>query len=96
MAHFAGIGLGATLAPGVLWARMQDAGAKKITLAMITDALALSGLEFTEDERKAMLDAANQNLNELKSAIAIVESDILYLQSRLDPGIGRSEFEPEG
>ena len=26
MAHFAGIGLGATLAPGILWARMQDAG----------------------------------------------------------------------
>src|SRR5262245_35058890 len=28
MAHFAGVGLGGTLAPGVLWARMQDAGAK--------------------------------------------------------------------
>ena len=26
MAHFASIGLGTTLAPGVLWARMQDAG----------------------------------------------------------------------
>ena len=26
MTHFAGIGLGSTLAPGVLWARMQDAG----------------------------------------------------------------------
>ena len=25
MTHFAGIGLGATLAPGVVWARMQDA-----------------------------------------------------------------------
>ena len=28
MAHFAGIGLGTTLAPGILWARMQDAGAQ--------------------------------------------------------------------
>ena len=26
MAHFAGVGLGTTLAPGILWARMQDAG----------------------------------------------------------------------
>ena len=26
MAHFAGIGLGASLAPGVLWARMRDRG----------------------------------------------------------------------
>ena len=29
---------------------------------MVTDALKLSGIEFTEDERKAMVDAANQNL----------------------------------
>ena len=28
MTHFAGIGLGTTLAPGMLWARMQDAGAR--------------------------------------------------------------------
>ncbi len=62
MAHFAGIGLGATLVPGVLWARMQDAGAQTITLAMVTDALKLSGIELTEDERKAMVDGANQNL----------------------------------
>ena len=26
MAHFAGIGLGSTLVPGVVWARMQDQG----------------------------------------------------------------------
>src|SRR5262245_49550472 len=62
MAHFAGIGLGATLAPGIIWARMQDAGEKKITLAMVTDAMKLSGLEYTEDELKAMVDAANRNL----------------------------------
>ena len=46
MTHFASIGLGTTLAPGILWARMQDAGAKTITLAMVTDALKLSGLEL--------------------------------------------------
>ncbi len=62
MAHFAGIGLGSTLAPGVLWARMQDAGTQRVTLAMITDALQLSGIELTEDERKGMVEAANTNL----------------------------------
>src|ERR1041385_1779321 len=62
MAHFASIGLGSTLAPGIIWARMQDAGEKKITLAMVTDAMKLSGLDFTEDELKAMVDAANRNL----------------------------------
>lgn len=63
MAHFAGIGLGSTLAPGILWARMQDTGAQKITLPMITEALQLSGIDLTEDERKGMVDAANTNLN---------------------------------
>ncbi len=33
MAHFAGIGLGTTLVPGILWARMQDAGAPGIDTA---------------------------------------------------------------
>jgi Asp-tRNA(Asn)/Glu-tRNA(Gln) amidotransferase A subunit family amidase len=71
MAHFASIGLGATLAPGVLWARMQDAGAQTITLAMVTEALKLSGLEFTEDERKAMVVSANQNLSRYEEIRAI-------------------------
>ena len=62
MTHFTTIGLGTTLVPGILWARMQDAGAQKITLAMVTDALQLSGLEFNEEERKAMVTAANTSL----------------------------------
>jgi hypothetical protein len=63
IAHFAGLGLGSTLAPGILWARMQDAGDTKITLAMVTDAMKLSGLDtFTEAELKAMVESANQNL----------------------------------
>lgn len=62
MAHFAEIGLGTTLAPGILWARMQDAGTQTITLAMVTDALKLSGIELTEAERTAMVETANRNL----------------------------------
>lgn len=62
MVHFAGIGLGTTLVPGVLWARMQDAGASRVTLAMVTDALQLSGIDLTEEERTAMVEAANTNL----------------------------------
>jgi Asp-tRNA(Asn)/Glu-tRNA(Gln) amidotransferase A subunit family amidase len=71
MTHFASIGLGTTLAPGILWARMQDAGEKKITLAMVTDAMKLSGLEFTEAELKAMVDAANTNLTRYEEIRAI-------------------------
>ncbi len=62
MTHFAGIGLGSTLVPGVLWARMQDAGTNTVTLEMVTDALRLSGIEVSEADRKAMVDSANQNL----------------------------------
>jgi Asp-tRNA(Asn)/Glu-tRNA(Gln) amidotransferase A subunit family amidase len=62
MTHFASVGLGSTLAPGILWARMQDAGAKTLTMAMVADAMKLSGLEFTEADLKSMVDAANQNL----------------------------------
>src|SRR5262249_25698171 len=60
MAYFTGLGLGSTLVPGVLWARMQDAGAQSVTLAMVTDALKLSGVEFTEAERDTMVAGANQ------------------------------------
>jgi Asp-tRNA(Asn)/Glu-tRNA(Gln) amidotransferase A subunit family amidase len=71
MTHFAGIGLGATLAPGILWARMQDANAKTITLEMVADAMKLSGLDFTEAELKSMVDAANQNLSRYEEMRAI-------------------------
>jgi Asp-tRNA(Asn)/Glu-tRNA(Gln) amidotransferase A subunit family amidase len=71
MTHFASIGLGTTLVPGVVWARMQDAGEKKITLAMVADAMKLSGLEFTDDELKAMVDSANQNLTRYEEMRAI-------------------------
>jgi hypothetical protein len=63
IAHFASIGLGSTLVPGIIWARMQDAGTPRITLAMVTEALKLSGIESTEADRQAMVQAANQNLN---------------------------------
>ncbi len=62
MTYFAGIGLGSTLVPGILWARMQDAAAPQITLELLTDALKLGGVEFTEAERTAMVRTANTNL----------------------------------
>ena len=63
MTHFAGIGLGATLAPGVLWARMQDAGASTDHAARwSTDALKLSGIELSEEDRKQLVETANRNL----------------------------------
>ena len=62
MTYFAGIGLGTTLAPGIVWARMQDAGTTTISVAMIAEAMKLSGIELTDAELKAIVDSANQNL----------------------------------
>src|SRR5215471_18402251 len=61
--HFAQIGLGTTLVPGILWARMQETGTQKITLAMVTDALKLAGLEMSEADRETMVSAANTSLS---------------------------------
>jgi Asp-tRNA(Asn)/Glu-tRNA(Gln) amidotransferase A subunit family amidase len=62
MATFAGAGLGSTLVPGVLWARMQDAAAQRVTLAMVDDALKLAGIEIGEEEKKTLVETANRNL----------------------------------
>jgi Asp-tRNA(Asn)/Glu-tRNA(Gln) amidotransferase A subunit family amidase len=62
MATFAAAGLGSTLVPGVLWARVQDSGAQKITLAMVNEALRLSGVEVGEDEKNGLVESANRNL----------------------------------
>ena len=60
--YFAGAGLSATLLPGVLWAQVQEAKAERITDAMLKNALAIAGLEFTDEQRAQMLAGVNQNL----------------------------------
>ncbi|MGH9348854.1 MAG: hypothetical protein ACRD26_16480 [Vicinamibacterales bacterium] len=62
MAYFSAAGFGTTLLPGVLWARMQEERARRITAAMLKDALAIAGLEFTEADREQLVSGLNQNL----------------------------------
>src|SRR6478736_4409784 len=62
MSTFAATSLGTTLVPGVLWARMQDAGAPKLTLPMVTEALKLAGVDVTEEEKNNLVETANRNL----------------------------------
>jgi hypothetical protein len=90
MAYFSGLGLTSTLVPGVLWAKMQDAGAQSITLAMVTDALKLSGVEFTEAERTAMVNGANQSLTRSKTIQAFhIPNDVSppFHISAIVPGV---------
>jgi Asp-tRNA(Asn)/Glu-tRNA(Gln) amidotransferase A subunit family amidase len=62
MAHFAGLGLGSTLVPGVIWARMQDQGTQRVTAAMVKDALRLQGVDVPDADIQAMVAGANQSL----------------------------------
>ena len=62
MAHFAGIGLGSTLVPGVVWARMQDQGTQRVTAAMVKEALRLQGVDVPDADVQAMVAGANQSL----------------------------------
>src|SRR6478736_4523362 len=62
MSTFAATSVGTTLVPGVLWARMQDAGAAKLTLPMVTEALKLAGVDVTEEEKNNLVETANRNL----------------------------------
>src|SRR5205085_5440230 len=56
--YFAGAGLGSTLFPGVLWAKLA-AGAE-ITVGTIASAEDVAGVHFDQAERELMLDGLKQ------------------------------------
>lgn len=60
LAYFSGIGLSGTLLPGVLWSRLQEEPA--ITAQILSEAEKIAGLEFTDEEREAMVQGLNSNL----------------------------------
>ncbi|MFC1660139.1 amidase [Gemmatimonadota bacterium] len=60
LTHFSGIGLSGTLLPGALWTRIQERG--EITVEVLAEAEKIAGLEFSEEEREAMVRGLNQNL----------------------------------
>src|SRR5215470_298072 len=62
LAYFSSIGLTSTLLPGALWAEMQQQNAQRISPEMLKTAMALTGLEYSDDERQQMLAGINQNL----------------------------------
>jgi Asp-tRNA(Asn)/Glu-tRNA(Gln) amidotransferase A subunit family amidase len=62
LAYFSGLGLSATVLPGVLWAKMQDDEVTTITKEMLKNAEQLAGLEFTDRERDLMVEGLNGHL----------------------------------
>jgi Asp-tRNA(Asn)/Glu-tRNA(Gln) amidotransferase A subunit family amidase len=69
---------------------MQDAGASTLTLAMVDDALRLSGIELPEEDKKQLVDTANTNLTRYRDLRKIeIPNDISppFHFSPLVPGI---------
>jgi Asp-tRNA(Asn)/Glu-tRNA(Gln) amidotransferase A subunit family amidase len=90
MAHFAGIGLGSTLVPGVVWARMQDQGTQRVTAAMVKEALKMQGIEVPDADVQAMVSGANSNLTRFEEVRKIpIPLDVSppFHFSALAPGI---------
>jgi Asp-tRNA(Asn)/Glu-tRNA(Gln) amidotransferase A subunit family amidase len=58
MTYMSGLGLGSTLFPGVLWARVENA--VDISTLHIVAAEELAGVKFTDAQREVMLDGLKQ------------------------------------
>jgi Asp-tRNA(Asn)/Glu-tRNA(Gln) amidotransferase A subunit family amidase len=69
LAHCGALGVGSTLLPGVLWARMLDG--EEITTASIASAAEIAGVEFTEEQRDLMLEGVKRQSAQLAALHAI-------------------------
>jgi hypothetical protein len=65
--YFSSIGLSSTLLPGVLWGKMQEQSASRITSDMLRDALAVAGMSSTEAQQQRLLAGANQSLQDYEA-----------------------------
>ncbi len=62
LAYFSSLGLSASLLPGLLWARLEEKKAHRVTKEVLEEAEQLSGHSFTDSERELMLDGVNKQL----------------------------------
>ena len=88
--YFASMGLSTSLLPGVLWAKLYEKRAQKITIEMLRDAEAISGLHFTDAQREMMLEGVNQNRDiyeELRQIHLDVSVPPAYRFSPILPGM---------
>jgi Asp-tRNA(Asn)/Glu-tRNA(Gln) amidotransferase A subunit family amidase len=60
--YFTSIGLSSTLLPGVLWAKVHQQKALRISEEMLKEAEKIAGLHFSEAQRDMMVEGVNQNL----------------------------------
>lgn len=93
MTYFSGLGLGSTLFPGVLWARL-DNGAD-ITVETIASAEEVAGLRFDPQERELMLDGLKQQEQRIEALHRIRLDNSVSPAIRFDPLPPGRKFRPE-
>ena len=69
LSYFSSIGLGSTLLPGVLWARV--AAGEEITAESVACAEEVAGLTFSESERAMMVDGLKAQQKQLEELHAV-------------------------
>jgi Asp-tRNA(Asn)/Glu-tRNA(Gln) amidotransferase A subunit family amidase len=69
LGYFSAIGLGSTLLPGVLWAKV--AGGEDITPATIACAEEIAGLKFSDEQRQQMVNGLKSQESQIEQLRAI-------------------------
>jgi Asp-tRNA(Asn)/Glu-tRNA(Gln) amidotransferase A subunit family amidase len=62
LSYFSGLGLGSTLFPGVLWGKLQDQKAARVTKEMLRESAAAAGLTFNDHQLDSMVAGVNKNI----------------------------------
>jgi len=90
-------GLGGTLLPGILWARLDEGGIAKIDRAMLAHAEQLAGLEFTDDERDLMLAGLEEQRSSYRRlrTVALANSVPPAVSLRISPRPPRHARAPD-
>jgi Asp-tRNA(Asn)/Glu-tRNA(Gln) amidotransferase A subunit family amidase len=83
VSYFASIGLGSTLLPGVLWARV--AAGEEITPETIAKAAEVAGLEFDEQERAMMVQGLIEQEKRLEAIRAVPLGNEIAPAIQFDP-----------
>src|SRR5713226_3608126 len=76
-----GIGLAGTLFPGVLWARAQAQGAKKITKELIDNAAAIADVPIPDEYKEMMLESLNDQAKDYEEIYK------LHIPNSVDPAL---------
>ena len=83
MGYFASIGLGSTLLPGVLWARVADGA--EITAETVACAEEIAGLSFEPDEREMMVKELRDQAGQIAELHAIPIANAVPPALAFDP-----------